>query len=120
MTSLTQTFVVSPGITYEYVYYPPKTNDTTTYLFLHGFPSSLHSWRHQINHFNTLGYGCLAPNLLGYGKTYLPSDIQEYKTKQMVLHLVALLSHLMIDRPVIVIGHDLPSMSQNGFEHLFS
>jgi len=106
MTSLTQTFVVSPGITYEYVYYPPKTNDTTTHLFLHGFPSSLHSWRHQINHFNRLGYGCLAPNLLDYGKTYSPSDIQEYKAKKMVLHLVALLSHLMIDRSAIVVGHD--------------
>ena len=115
MAALTQTFLVSPGITYEYIYQPPKTNDSTTLLFLHGFPSSLHSWRHQINHFSPLGYGCLAPNLLGYGKTYSPTDVKEYRTKQMVLHLVALLSHLMIERPVIVVGHDFGMVPASRF-----
>lgn len=115
MTSLTQTFAVAPGINYEYVYRPATGSDMTTFLFLHGFPSSLHSWRHQIDHFNHLGYGCLAPNLLGYGKTYRPSNITEYKTKQMVLHLVMLLSHLMIDRPVIVVGHDFGTLPATRF-----
>jgi soluble epoxide hydrolase/lipid-phosphate phosphatase len=115
MTSLTQTFAVSPGINYEYVYRPPTGNETTTFLFLHGFPSSLHAWRHQIDYFSRLGYGCLAPNLLGYGKTYSPSDIQEYRTKQMVLHLVTLLSHLMINRPVIVVGHDFGTVPASRF-----
>lgn len=115
MTSLTQTFTVTPGINYEYLYRPPTGNETTTFLFLHGFPSSLYSWRHQIDHFNRLGYGCLAPNLMGYGKIYSPSDIQEYKTKQMVLHLVALLSHLMINRPVVVVGHDFGTLPASRF-----
>jgi len=115
MTSLTQTFAVSPGITYEYVYLPPSSNQSSTYLFLHGFPSSLHSWHHQIDHFNRLGSGCLAPNLMGYGKTYSPSDHQEFKTKQMVLHLVALLAHLMIDKPVIVVGHDFGTVLASRF-----
>ncbi|CAF2477334.1 unnamed protein product [Rotaria sp. Silwood2] len=115
MTSLTQTFAVSSGVNYEYIYHAPTGNETTTFLFLHGFPSSLHSWRHQINHFNSLGYGCLAPNLLGYGKTYSPSNITEYRTKQMVLHLVALLSHLMISRPVIVVGHDFGTVPASRF-----
>ena len=115
MALLTHTFVVSPGIPYEYIYQPPKAKDATTLLFLHGFPSSLHSWRHQINHFNQLGYGCLAPNLMGYGKTYSPTDVQEYKAKQMVLHLVALLAHLMIDRPIIVVGHDFGMVPASRF-----
>ncbi|CAF4210261.1 unnamed protein product, partial [Rotaria sordida] len=66
MISLTQTFTVSPGINYEYLHLPAVLNQTSTILFLHGFPSSLHSWRHQIDHFHRLGYGCLAPNLMGY------------------------------------------------------
>ena len=115
MTSFTQTFAVSSGINYEYVYRPPMHNETTTFLFLHGFPSSLHIWRHQIDHFSRLGYGCLAPNLMGYGKTYSPSNVTEYKTKQMVLHLVALLSHLMINRPVIVVGHDFGTLPASRF-----
>ncbi|CAF5042560.1 unnamed protein product, partial [Rotaria sp. Silwood1] len=52
---------------------------------------------------------------MGYGKTYSPSDIQVYKAKQMVLHLVALLSHLMIDRQVIVIGRDFGMLPASRF-----
>ncbi|CAF1123390.1 unnamed protein product [Rotaria sordida] len=33
----------------------------------------------------------------------------------MVLHLVALLSHLMIDRPVIVVGHDFGTLTASRF-----
>ena len=58
-----------------------------------------------MDYFSRLGYGCLAPNLMGYGKTYAPADYREHKFKRMVIHLVALLSHLKIDRPVIVVGH---------------
>lgn len=115
MTSLTQTFAVSPGINYEYVYVPPASNQSETILFLHGFPSSLHSWRHQIDYFGKKGYGCLAPNLMGYGKTYSPSDFREYKTKQMVLHLVALLAFLSIDRPLTVVGHDFGTIVASRF-----
>ncbi|CAF0751795.1 unnamed protein product [Adineta steineri] len=115
MTSLTQTLTISPGINYEFVHLPYTSNQTNTILFLHGFPSSLHSWRHQIKHFNQLGYGCLAPNLMGYGKTYSPSDFQEYKTKQMVLHLVTLLSYLAINTPVIVVGHDFGTIVASRF-----
>jgi soluble epoxide hydrolase / lipid-phosphate phosphatase len=105
MSSLTQTFLVSPGIQYEYHYVPPSSQ-SETFLFLHGFPSSIHSWRHQIDYFSAQGYGCLTPNLMGYGKTYSPRDFHEYKIKQMVLHLLALMSHLKIDQPVHVVGHD--------------
>ncbi|CAF3442125.1 unnamed protein product [Rotaria socialis] len=33
----------------------------------------------------------------------------------MILHLVALLSHLMIDRPIIVVGHDLGMLPASRF-----
>ena len=65
---------------------------------------------------------------MGYGKIYSPSDTTEYKTKQMVLHLVALHSHLMINRPVIMVSHDFSTLSasrfalsidQNVFKRLF-
>ena len=101
----TQNYAVADGINYEYVYIKAKDNSKPTLLFLHGFPSSLHCWRHQIVYFSQQGYGCLAPNLLGYGKTYSPLDENEYKTKSMVQHLIALLDHLNLDK-VIVLGHD--------------
>ena len=98
---------VAPGINYEYVYIKGHANHNSksTLLFLHGFPSSLHSWRHQIEYFSRQGYDCLAPNLMGYGKTYSPLNKDEYKIKSMVEHLTTLLDHLNINK-VIVVGHD--------------
>jgi pimeloyl-ACP methyl ester carboxylesterase len=43
--------------------------------------------------------------MMGYGKTYSPVDIKEYKMKSMVEHLITLLNKFQIDK-VIVIGHD--------------
>lgn len=100
-----QNFTVADGINYEYFYIKSNDNSKQTLLFLHGFPSSFYCWRFQIDFFSKQGYGCLAPNLMGYGKTYSPIDINEYKTKLMVQHLVALLEHLNLNK-VIVLGHD--------------
>jgi pimeloyl-ACP methyl ester carboxylesterase len=96
---------VAPGINYEYVYVKGNNGSKGTILFLHGFPSSYNSWRHQIEYFSNEGYDCLAPNMMGYGKTYSPVDIKEYKMKSMVEHLITLLNKFQIDK-VIVIGHD--------------
>jgi soluble epoxide hydrolase/lipid-phosphate phosphatase len=103
-----ETYEVDTDIIYEYIYVKANSNDTdlkATLLFLHGFPSSLHCWHHQIEFFSHEGYGCLAPNMMGYGKTYSPLNKSEYKTKSMVNHLIALLDYLQIDK-VFVIGHD--------------
>jgi soluble epoxide hydrolase/lipid-phosphate phosphatase len=103
----TQNFQVAPGINYEYLFTKGNINNGSkpTILFLHGFPSSLHSWRHQIDYFSQQGHDCLAPNMMGYGKTYSPLNTSEYKSKPMVEHLVTLLNHLQVNK-VIVIGHD--------------
>ena len=103
----TQNYEVAPGINYEYLYVPGnKTNGSkSSLLFLHGFPSSLYSWRHQIEYFSRQGHDCLAPNMMGYGKTYSPLNKYEYKSKSMVEHLITLLNHLRMNN-VIVIGHD--------------
>ena len=73
--------------------------------FYNGFPSSFHSWRHQLEYFSRQNFDCLAPNLMGYGKTYSPMNKDEYKCKTRIEHLVTLLDHLNIKK-VIVIGHD--------------
>jgi pimeloyl-ACP methyl ester carboxylesterase len=101
----TQNYSVTDGINYEYVYVKAKNDSKPTLLFLHGFPSSFYCWRHQINYFSQQSYGCLAPNLMGYGQTYSPLDKNAYKAKSMVEHLVALLDYLNLNK-VIVLGHD--------------
>lgn len=101
----TQNYEVAAGVNYEYVFIQARDASKPTLLFLHGFPSSFHCWRHQIDHFAKHGYGCVAPNLMGYGKTYSPLDSNAFKTKTMVDHLILLLDHLKVDK-VVVLGHD--------------
>jgi len=98
---------VASGINYEYVYVEAGNNNGSkgAILFLHGFPSSSYSWRHQIDYFSKEGYDCLAPDLMGYGKTYSPLETKEYKMKSMAEHLTTLLNQLEIDK-VIVVAHD--------------
>ncbi|CAF1152434.1 unnamed protein product [Rotaria sordida] len=104
----TENYEVATGINYEYFYIKSEANGTNskpTLLFLHGFPSSFHVWRHQIEYFSQRGYGCLAMNMMGYGRTYSPLNATEYKAKSMVIHLITLLDYLQIDK-VFVIVHD--------------
>ncbi|CAF1475445.1 unnamed protein product [Adineta ricciae] len=111
-----QNYEVSPGINYEYIYVKGDENGITkaTILFIHGFPSSFHSWRHQIGYFSRQGYDSLAPNLMGYGKTYSPLNRDEYKMKSMTEHLITLLNHLHVSH-VIVVGHDWGTHLANRF-----
>jgi len=102
-----QNYEVAPGINSEYIYVKGNDSDNSkpTILFLHGFPSSFYSWRHQLEYFSRQGYDAIAPNLMGYGKTYSPLDKDQYKGKSMNEHLIALLNQLNVSN-VIVIGHD--------------
>ena len=35
----------------------------TPIIFVHGWPESFYSWRHQINTFSKLGYTVIAPDI---------------------------------------------------------
>lgn len=97
---------LSTGHTYNYVSIP-ASGSSPTILFLHGFPSTSHDWRHQISHFSSKGYGILAPDLLGYGGTSKPtiSSISAYKGRRMASELVEILDHEKITS-VHGVGHD--------------
>ncbi|CAL8580984.1 hypothetical protein XPA_006697 [Xanthoria parietina] len=92
------------GITYGSVLIKPKQNNPYI-LFLHGFPASSYDWRHQISFFSDLGYGVFAPDLLGYGDTDKPTQLEPYKLKQMSEDIVSLLDHHDI-KEAIGVGHD--------------
>ncbi|CAF0992090.1 unnamed protein product [Adineta steineri] len=107
----TQTFTFSS----EFIHIK-AIGDKPTLLFLHGFPSSFHSWRHQTKYFSDQGYGCLVPNLMGYGKTSSPANETEYDSKSIVDHLIALLYHVNLgNSKVFVIGHDWGARTASRF-----
>ncbi|KIW24242.1 uncharacterized protein PV07_09970 [Cladophialophora immunda] len=99
------TYTTARALTYSYIHIPPKLPNTQYILFLHGFPSTAHDWRHQISFFATKGYGILAPDLLGFGETSRPNELEMYSGKGMAGDIV----EIMVSEGVgVVVGvaHD--------------
>ncbi|KAK2682254.1 Epoxide hydrolase-like [Fusarium oxysporum f. sp. vasinfectum] len=99
-----QKFTAHSGNVYSCIFIPP-TAQSTTLLFLHGFPSTLTDWVHQIQHFSSEGYGVVALDLLGYGASSKPTDVNAYRLKPMSDEVIELLDHLDL-KTVVGIGHD--------------
>ncbi|KAL8763345.1 MAG: hypothetical protein Q9184_000816 [Pyrenodesmia sp. 2 TL-2023] len=102
--TLTKSTRLANGITYSYIFVPPSGNKPYI-LFLHGFPSSAYDWRRQVPFFRDAGYGVVAPDLLGYGGTDKPTELEPYSLKSISDNIASLLDHLEI-REVAAVGHD--------------
>jgi pimeloyl-ACP methyl ester carboxylesterase len=73
-------------------------------VFLHGFPESHRTWRHQLARFAD-EYRCIAPDQRGYHGSSRPMDVAAYAPAKLVADVFALADALAIDR-FTVIGHD--------------
>ncbi|ADJ48131.1 haloalkane dehalogenase [Amycolatopsis mediterranei S699] len=78
-----------------------ETGTGTPIVFLHGNPSSSHSWRHVLPHVG--GGRLLAPDLIGMGRSPKP-DIA-YTFADHAQHLDAWFDALGLD-DVVLVGHD--------------
>nr|KMM69529.1 hypothetical protein CPAG_05844 [Coccidioides posadasii RMSCC 3488] len=58
---------------------------------LHGLLSSSWDWRHMIVRLRNTGYGVIVPDLLGYGDTDKPVELNSYAMTQMTHHIVEIL-----------------------------
>ena len=97
-----KSFTSSQGNTFSYIHIPSQP----TLLLLHGFPSHIPDWTHQIEHFASQGYGILACDLLGAGQSSKPTDAAAYKLKSTSDELAELLDALRLPN-VIGVGHDV-------------
>jgi pimeloyl-ACP methyl ester carboxylesterase len=79
-------------------------NDGHALIFLHGFPESHRSWRHQIAHFSDR-YRCIAPDQRGYGQSSKPREVEAYTPDRLIGDIFQLADALGIERFTIV-GHD--------------
>ncbi|KAL2808572.1 Alpha/Beta hydrolase protein [Aspergillus granulosus] len=102
---LVRRHILSTAHAYSYAFHPPSHPSLPTLLFLHGFPSSCYDWRHQIEFFSRQGYGVFAPDLIGYGGTSKPTELNDYKSKKMAAEIIELLDHESLDK-VHAVGHD--------------
>ena len=73
-------------------------------IFLHGFPESHRTWRHQIAHLSGR-YRCIAPDQRGYRGSSKPLGAENYTPDKLIGDVFHLADALEIDR-FTIIGHD--------------
>jgi hypothetical protein len=90
------------GIALDYLDSGPR--DAPALLFLHGFPESHRTWRHQIAHFSDR-YRCIAPDQRGYCGSSKPPAVSDYEPAKLIGDVFQLALALGITN-FTVIGHD--------------
>lgn len=78
--------------------------DAPVLIFLHGFPESHRTWRHQIAHFSDR-YRCIAPDQRGYRNSSKPQEVEAYTPDKLIGDICLLADALAIPSFTIV-GHD--------------
>ena len=74
-------------------------------VLLHGFPDTHAVWRRQIPALAAAGSQVIAPDLRGYGKTDMPSDVGAYAIEFVADDVLQLMDALGIGQATVV-GHD--------------
>jgi pimeloyl-ACP methyl ester carboxylesterase len=74
-------------------------------LFVHGFPESWYSWRHQLPAVAAAGFRAVAIDVRGYGRSAAPPDIDAYGMLAHVADNVGVVSALG-ETEAIIVGHD--------------
>jgi pimeloyl-ACP methyl ester carboxylesterase len=103
-TALYKDITTLRGLNYH-CYVVPTRESKPTLLFLHGFPSTSRDWRHQVSFFREKGYGLIVPDMLGYGGTAKPTNVEAYGANLIAKDIVDILDSEGIQK-AILIGHD--------------
>lgn len=70
-----------------------RRNRKPTIVFLHGFGSSAEIFEHQLQYFSSLGYPCIAPDMLGHGMSSAPGRSRDYHFSKLLKDLDAVLHY---------------------------
>jgi pimeloyl-ACP methyl ester carboxylesterase len=73
-------------------------------IFLHGFPESHRTWRHQLHNLER-DFRVIAPDQRGFGGSDRPKEVEAYQADRVVEDLIALADALKIETFTLV-GHD--------------
>jgi pimeloyl-ACP methyl ester carboxylesterase len=93
---------LATGVELDVVDMGPR--DGPVLIFLHGFPESHRTWRHQLPHFAN-HFRCIAPDQRGYRGSSKPEGADAYSPDKLVADIFALADALGVD-DFTVIGHD--------------
>lgn len=110
--------ISSQGIDLEmnYMYLQPK-GDKPVVTLLHGKNFNGAYWQQTAKYLQSLGFGVLIPDQIGFGKSSKPVNYQ-YSFASLAANTHALLRALNIDE-TIVVGHSMGGMLASRFALLF-
>lgn len=102
MTLQQQRFHLPTGVELDVTFGGPRGGEAL--VFLHGFPESHRTWRHQLA---GLSGSCfvVAPDQRGYAGSSKPPEVDDYEPSKPVADLIALADALELDRFTLA-GHD--------------
>ena len=100
-----------------YMYLPTSNFDKGVITLLHGKNFNGSYWKETAELLNTLGYGVLIPDQLGFGKSSKPLDYQ-YSFEALANNTKNLLKHLDI-KSTQLIAHSMGGMLASRFALLF-
>ena len=81
-----------------------SAGDGPPIVFIHGFPEFWYAWRHLLVDF-ARDHRAVAYDQRGYNLSDKPTDVDHYRSGQLVADLAALIRHIGHER-AIVMGHD--------------
>ena len=93
---------LASGIELDFIDEGP--HDAPALIFIHGFPESHRTWRHQIAHFSGR-FRCVAPDQRGYRGSSKPQEVSAYTPDKLAGDIFQLADALGIGEFTIV-GHD--------------
>lgn len=93
---------LASGIELDVVDTGPR--DAPALIFLHGFPESHRTWRHQIAHLSDR-YRCIAPDQRGYRGSSKPQDVASYTPDKLIGDVFQLADALGVGQ-FTILGHD--------------
>jgi len=102
MSDAMQRVALANGIELDVLDTGPR--DGPVLIFLHGFPESHRTWRHQIAHLAGT-YRCIAPDQRGYRGSSKPQDVASYRPDKLIGDVFLLADALGVAQ-FSVLGHD--------------
>ncbi|HTU61561.1 MAG TPA: alpha/beta hydrolase, partial [Polyangiales bacterium] len=75
-------------------------------VFVHGWPESWYSWRHQIDPLVAAGYRVAALDVRGYGGSDKPEAIEAYDMISLTDDVAGVIDSLAGSDQAILVGHD--------------
>ena len=85
-------------------------------LMLHGFPEYSGAWEELARELQDQFY-CVAPDQRGYGQSYCPEGVENYRTGVLAADMAELVKQL--GAPVTVMGHDWGASTAYGLAMFF-